>query len=164
MGAFLKDFEVTEINKNITTASDYHRTLYTHCAFSFLIYKYRHASGKSQLPNGAFKLFAIVFMTCSNCCIAPAVPWNIDTVMSPVEQLTSVRSHWSQTAPEHRVAWAQAVTPYTATGIHKSEQEHEINHKQPGRTGTTASRTSGSRLTIHKQQQVKLRFYKLVHF
>jgi hypothetical protein len=68
MSEFLNDFEVTEINKNITTASDYHRTLYTHGAFSFLIHKYRHASGKSQLPNGAFKLFAIVFMTRSNCC------------------------------------------------------------------------------------------------
>ena len=63
MRAFLNDFEVTEINKNITTASDYHRTLYTHCACSFLIHNYRHASGKSQLPNGAFKLFAIVIMT-----------------------------------------------------------------------------------------------------
>jgi hypothetical protein len=100
MSAFLNDSEVTEINKHITTASDYDRTLYTHCAFSFLIHNYRHASGKSQLPNGAFKLFAIVFMTKrSNCCSAPAVPWNIDTVMSPTEQLTlstaSVRRHWS---------------------------------------------------------------------
>lgn len=63
MSAFLNDSEVTEINKNITTASDYHGTLYTICAFSFLIHNYRHASGKSQLPNGAFKLSAIVFMT-----------------------------------------------------------------------------------------------------
>jgi hypothetical protein len=63
MNKFLNDFEVSEINKNITTASAYHRTLYTHFAFSFLIHNYRHAAGKSQLPKGAFKLFAIVFMT-----------------------------------------------------------------------------------------------------
>ena len=45
MSAFLHDFEVTEINKNITAASDYHRTLYTHRAFSSLIHTYRHVLG-----------------------------------------------------------------------------------------------------------------------